>query len=222
MKPLKEETNAVLETASRLGASTLPRYHKELKYLSAALVALLGEYGEDVEATASKPGRALDTFTLKHSRVGFLFRPDTKTDCVMAIDLLLGKARAKRERDVTYTKTKVGQDFNVPRIAGRALELHRRFLLEKSQEAAVEGNMHLARSTVSSLVSQIFGVETPWEKSGKDGPPVLTAFKVNGGATGVRVWVQATADGFTTTLTTSTEKMQAKQLEKALRSLAAL
>ncbi len=220
MKPLKAETNAVLETASRLGNGSLPRYHKELKYLSAALLALLGEYGEDVESTSSKPGRPLDTFTLKGSEVGFTFRPDTKADCVNVIRLRLGKSRQNKERDVDYMKTKVGQDFNVTRIADRALELHQRFLTVKSQEKAVERNTDEARGTLACLVAKIYGVNPTWETpNAKDTTP-RTTFKVHGNT--LRVSLHANAEGFAFSLTAATEHLQTEHLEKMLRSFAAM
>jgi hypothetical protein len=224
VKPLKLETNAVLESASRLGNGSLPRYTKELKYLSAALIALLGEYGEDIEASSSKPGRPFDIFTLKGSGVGFTFRPNVTADCVNVIRLRLGNARQNKERDVDYAQTKVGKDFNVTRIADRALELHQRFLTAKSQEQMVAAFKQEGQHTVARLVAKIFGVSPAWEAPSKGATaqtPPLTAFQV-GNNTGVRVAVHASAEGFAFTLTAATERMQTEQLEKTLRCFAAM
>ena len=150
---------------------------------------------------------------LKGSEVGFRFRPNITEDCVNAIDLLLGKARIEKERDVTYTKVIAG--FNVTRIAERALTVHMRWLVTKAQESAVHANNVEGRHAAACLMAKIYGVSPTWTGE-KDKDPQYAEIKVGTDAT-VRVTVNATHEGVTFGLVTLAKEIDAGQLEKLMR-----
>lgn len=216
MKPLKAETNAVLESASRLGNGTLPRYVKELGYLSKALIAMMGEYGDEIEATSSQPGRPLDTFTLKSSGVGFKFKANTAEDCVNVIQLRLGQARIEKERDVDYAR--VGGGFNVPRIVERLLGVHVRFVSQVAKEQAQLGNLRAGKRHAGACIAKIYGVApVEWKAPAQGKEPNHARVQVAPGRS-VHVTVLPTAEGFSFCFTTESADVSGTQLEQLMRS----
>lgn len=135
MRVFGTDTAATLDAAARLGGDG-GRLDRERAYLLRALRALLGEYGDEADATYR-------SLRLKGSGVTIVVKAKPDRSAVGMILLEYGEARRGRERDAKYMQE--NGTWNVQRVAARAFLLHERWLTEQREKLTAEQRREAAR-----------------------------------------------------------------------------